>query len=142
VAAGRGTKGLAALLAAAGAYQIAEWLQAGVRKVRQSQAGAKVARAQAVAGEIRVETEGTRWTLTADLHVEPGSTVWLWLTGPREQTAVALPRAGSPLAFSLDPGPPGTYRFWLVPSRRRQETTRSLSRKASNAIAMGEFRAT
>jgi hypothetical protein len=59
--------------------------------------------------------------------------------GPREQTGVAVPQAGSPLAFSLDLGPPGTYRFWLVHSRRRRETTCSLSRKASNAIAMGEY---
>jgi hypothetical protein len=129
--------GAAALLAAAGIYQIAGWLRAGLERMRRGVASVPV---PAGAGEIRLDTEGSAWTLRADLLVEPGSICWLLLQGPADQVARATGMHDGKLVFDLRPGPPGTYRFVLVASKRHRETSRSLARKAAKALAAGEFR--
>ena len=135
--AGRGAKGLAALLAAAGIYQIAEWVGSGIKKVR---GAAPPPRLAPGAGEVHLVTGSERWELIADLHAEPGLVCWLLLEGPARQVAQATSQPGHPLAFSLEPGRPGVYRCWIFISRRRKENVRSLSRKLGKAIAAGEFR--
>ncbi|MBM3270520.1 MAG: hypothetical protein FJZ01_23035 [Candidatus Sericytochromatia bacterium] len=133
----RPRQGLAALLAAAGAYQIADWLRAGFVKVRQARAA--VPALPPGAGEIRMEVEGARWTVVADVPAEPGKLVWLLLSHPHEQVSPALARPGAPLTFTLEAGGPGHYRFWLIPSGRRRETPKTLARKTARAVAAGEF---
>lgn len=137
MAAGKGAKGLAALLAAAGIYQIVDWVRAGVSRARGSGPGAGRA---AGAGEVHLDIAGERWDLIADINQFPGQVCWLLVQGPHTQVAAATAQPGGPLAFSLEPGPPGTYRFWLFSSGKRKETVRSLLGKTSRAVAAGEFR--
>ncbi len=137
MAAGRGAKGLAALLAAAGLYQIVDWVRAGIKQVRGPEPGPRLSPG---AGEIHLDTGGERWDLIADLQAEAGQVCWLLLEGPRSQVAAATSQTGLPLAFSLEPGPPGIYRFWVFGALRGKETVRSLSRKLTKALAAGEFR--
>jgi hypothetical protein len=134
----RARQGFAALLAAAGLYQIADWLRSGVARIRQDRAGNTPL--PPGAGEIQLEAKDDRWTVTADLATEPGKLVWLLLSAPRAQAAPAVAQPGGlPLTFTLEPGRPGTYRFWLIPSTRRRETPRTLMRKTAKALAAGEF---
>lgn len=86
MAAGRGAKGLAALVAAAGLYQIVDWLRTGLKQVR---GAAPTARLAPGAGEIHLDTAWERWDLIADLHAEAGQVCWLLLEGPHSQVAAA-----------------------------------------------------
>lgn len=137
MSAGKGAKGLAALLAAAGVYQIVDWVRTGVTRAR---GHAPAPRRPAGVGEIRLDTAGERWDVIADLRTGPGQVCWLLLSGPRSQVAAATSQPGHPLAFSLESGPPGIYRFWVFSAGKRRETVQTLEQKVGRAIVAGEFR--
>lgn len=130
---GAGRKGLTALIAAAGLYQIIDWARSGAKRLGGAQT--KPLR-DAHAGEIRLQTEADLWKLVADLKLEQA---WVLVEGPGFAQAAASQPGESPLVFKMPPGQRGTYRFWLMESRSKQETTRSLGKKLARAIAAGEF---
>lgn len=131
---------LGALLATAGLYQIVDWARKGLGGMRGQPRGLKD---PAVGlGDFRVELGLDRWTLGADLGTthEVGGFIWILVEGPLPSLSRGkMETRNKTLAFYLPPGPPGTYRFWIVSSRKRVETMHSLQRRIATAVIAGEF---
>ena len=125
---------LAGPLATAGILQAAIWLRRRLAKA------ARPGESVAAPGEIRITGDGGTWTLSADLPMVSTMAAWLLLDGPGGQQAHAATPGVRPLVFTLPAGSPGTYRFWLIPSRSRHHGTATLARRTAKALAAGEFR--
>lgn len=125
---------LAGLLAAAGILPAVLWLRRRLTKAARTLGNVPASH------EIEITGDDATWTLRADLPVAPTLAVWLLLDGPDGQHAYPPPPATTPLSFTLPAGSPGTYRFWLIPSRGRRHGTATLARRAAKALAAGEFR--
>ncbi len=125
---------LAGLLAAAGILPAAIWLR------RRLARAVRPVENLAASREIQLTGTSAAWTLRADLLMPATTAVWLLMDGPDGQHAYASLPGNPPLVFTLPAGAPGTYQFWLIPSRGRWHGTAPLARRTTKALAAGEFR--
>ncbi|MBI6546005.1 MAG: hypothetical protein HY692_04370 [Cyanobacteria bacterium NC_groundwater_1444_Ag_S-0.65um_54_12] len=134
--------GFVALAAVASLWGLLEWL--GLRATTRRERPTKDSQAT-TKGEIWLEQVAANWILWVNIALSPGMAIWLLIEGPnyREvRSAITQPNDHSTLAFFLPIGLPGTYRFWVIASRRRTESVRTLTKKLGHARAAGEFSVT